>query len=449
MPSSIFKKYDIRGAYPLELNQASSQRIAAAYFQIINPERVCIAYDPIEGSEVVCSALTQELCRLGVNVVNLGVCSTPKLYFGSNYLKIAHALMCTSSHLGEGFTGIKFLKYGVPLEEFELAKIKTCYEQSSKELPKDFSLTQSGSVTNVSVDEPYTEAIRAFIAKGLSTYKVVFDASNGPVALFIDPVFRDTGLTYTVINSEVKAKELSHPSNPKLVEDRVQLAESVRTSHADLGVIWDGDGDRAFFIDSTGKLIPPEFIAVKIADYVKKTHGCRKITVDVRASSAMEELCAKVGIEVKRIQAWHVPIKLAMVQDPKIGFGCETSGHYVFRDFHRIDDGLLATVMFLDALNTQQQSLDEELKQFRATYYIPEEVNFTTSQSESVLAEKFVAQYASGQLDFTDGLTVTFPSWRFNIRSSKTEPIIRLNISGTSKADVQENLKLIESIVCA
>lgn len=443
MLNSIFKKYDIRGGYPNDLNEELAKKIASAYFHLLKPETVCVAYDPIEGSKEVCLAFLEKLVYFGVNVVNFGMCSTPMLYFGSIHLKHIHALMFTSSHLGEGYTGIKFLKNGLPLTEDELASISILYEQEEKEVLN----IGKGSIETVSITLDYIKSIRSFFSGDLSKYKVVFDASNGPNSLLIDQIFANTGLEYSTINSEIRSKGLSHPSNPKISANRSQLVESVKEHGSDLGVVWDGDCDRAYFLDGLGETICPEFVAIEIAKYIKKLQGYTKITVDVRASKAVEDICREEGIDVKRIQAWHVPIKLEMEKDSSIGFGCETSGHYVFRDFYRIDDGLLASALFLSALNSQNSDLVELLKSFREKYYIIEEINFVLNESEAEVTKKLSERYFLGELDYTDGLSVTFPTWRFNIRSSKTESILRLNISGVNKNEVDTNLEIISGIV--
>jgi phosphomannomutase len=446
--NSIFKRYDIRGKYPEEINEETAKILAGVYFDIIKPTKVVIGYDNVQGSDSVCEEFGLELSRLGcAEVISVGMVPTPVLYYACSHLVSDHALMFTASHLGEGYTGVKPLKFGIPLPEETMLQIRDNY----------LTRTAGTSISTVSMEEPagakinavsivhdYTEALLKLVGKNLSRYKVVVDAGNGPVNSVLGGIFDQLDINYSAINTHILAKNFSHPSNPKIKQNRHQLEEAIREQKSDLGIIWDGDCDRCLFVDSAGDLISPEFVAIVIASYLQRVSGCRKITADVRASSAVEIECARAGIEVKRIKAWHVPIKEEMEKDPNIGFGFEVSGHYIFRDFYKIDDGLLAAVSFLDGLQNSEISLKEMLEDFRQKYYIPEEINYRTEVSEEMLQNTLKNKYKDGVINLIDGISVDYPNWRFNVRSSRTEPIIRLNISGSNKQLVSEQLDAIE-----
>lgn len=441
--NTIFKRYDIRGKYPDEISPEVAKKIAKIYFNFYHLSKIIIGHDSIDGANEIYSEISNELAGYGVNVTQIGMVSSPRLYYASAKLNIKYGIMITASHLGAGFTGIKLINDGVPPPEEDLVKLSQIYESK-----RDISLTsKKGGINFYDINSPYASDVVAFIKSSLTKYKIVIDASNGPNAPVIDKIFSEINIPYTAINMEVKGSGLSHPTNPKIPENRVQLVNAVKESKADLGIIWDGDGDRAYFVDSKGKVIAPEFTASLIAADIKNKLGYKTITSDIRASSAIEQECSKDNIEVVRLKAWHVPIKEEMEKDSKIGFGYEVSGHYVFSDFYKIDDGLLASLVFLRALNNNEKSLSELLKDFRNTYYILEEINFESEKSEEEVVDLLKNTYKDGKVILIDGVTVEYSDWRFNLRSSRTEPILRLNISGISQKTVDENLSKIKSII--
>ncbi|MFH1295431.1 MAG: hypothetical protein ABIH84_02530 [bacterium] len=443
---TIFKRYDIRGKYPEELNEEVAGALARIYYELVRPTKIILGHDHVLGSEAVCRAFGRALLDLGCErVVYLGTVTTPILYFASAHLHFDHALMFTASHLGEGYTGIKPLKFGLPLAQETLTQMSRIYAQKQvTAINESFPSVSEQELKTMTVLPDYLAALVKLVDRKLTHYQITADAANGPIGGVAGSVFDALGIHYMLINQEVRASHFNHPANPKIKQNRTQLAEAVQEHGSALGVIWDGDCDRCLFVDGSGALISPEFVAVVIARYLNKTMGCRSITADVRASGAMEAECGKADITVKRIKAWHVPIKEEMQKDPTIGFGFEVSGHYVFRDFYRIDDGLLAALLFLAGLEVLGIELKAAWEAFNSTYYIPEELNYQTTVTEETLQRIFAAKYQDGKISLIDGISVDYPAWRFNIRASRTEPLIRLNISGTDKTVVQKQLVEIE-----
>ena len=445
---SIFKRYDIRGKYPGELNEAVAIKLAQAYFHTIRPREVVIGYYNIYGSDIIARAFSAELITEGVKVYNVGSVTTPMLYFSSSYKNIPLSIMCTASHLGEGYTGIKPNKDGIPLEEEAVLAIKVEFDRLTTIASHDFELVPAErQPETINIYGPYVATIASLLSYPLYNYKVAVDLGNGNNAFVAEQLLHKVGIDYRAINSEVRDRDLQHPSNPKMQSNRSQLEHLIAEMGADLGVIWDGDCDRCYLVDWAGEVIPPEYVAIKIAGLLKKTNSYSHITADVRASFAVERELAKEEIKVKRIQAWHVPIKYEMEQDPTIGFGFEVSGHYVFKDFFKIDDGLLAFLLFIEALENLKLDFKADLSKFHSTYYIPEEMNFTSPISEEELKAKLPVKYKDGLINLVDGVSIDYPTWRFNIRASRTEPILRLNISGTNRAEVGAHLADIERVV--
>ena len=351
--------------------------------------------------------------------------------------------MLTASHLGVGHTGFKAVIDGVPPSQEQMKDIAAIVDDI--EVVSVAAKKKGSLIALTELYDDYIAKIKELVLplNKPTRYNFVFDVSNGPNAHVIDKIASYLQLDYALINSEIKSENLAHDTNPKIQENRAQLVSEVKKLAAEIGIIWDGDGDRAYFVDSTGEIIAPEFVGSVIGKYLIKNKKGTTITLDVRGSAAVEKELSAVAGNVLRIQAWHVPIKFEMERDPDIVFGMETSGHYVFRDMFKADDGLLASLMFIKALDEEETDLSILLHEFRSKYKIVEEINFETPKSEEQLVGEFKQLYPEAKVIDIDGVTVEFPDWRFNIRSSRTEPIIRLNISGSNFEKVDENLKLL------
>ncbi len=442
---SIFKRYDIRGKYPEDIDPRVARELMHLYVKQFQPTEVVVGHDPVEGSAAIYEPICDELQKLGVKVCKAGMVATPMLYFASAHYNIRQGLMLTASHLGQKYTGIKIVIDGVPPKQEEISAMKDLSATDYHQIPSD-KLGESTELADLK--QNYIQKIKSLLGNSpLNRYKIVIDSGNGPSGDIINNIAEELQLNCVIINQEIKARDLAHESNPKVAENRQQLANEVQKQNADLGIIWDGDGDRAYFIDHAGEIIPPEFIGVQIGSDLIKSGIGTTMTVDVRGSAAVEKEIEAVGGHVKRIEAWHVPIKFEMDNDPNIVFGMETSGHYVFRDMYKSDDGLLASMSLLKAVTNAPEDLKTILNNFRNKYLIIEEINFETSKTEDELVEEINSHYPDGLINKIDGITVDYPEWRFNVRASRTEPIIRLNISGQNFEKVKENLEKLKGLI--
>lgn len=443
----IFKRYDVRGKFPEDITEELIEKLVRACVHLFKPSQLIIGHDPLEGSATIYPKVCEEFRKYGVSIYKAGTLSSPMLYWASPFYNIPFAINLTASHLGIGHTGFKILNAGIPPTPEEIIKLR------------DLVLSPQGLEAPTSPLGAETELTallgdyEAYLLKLLeempntNRYKIVIDVSNGPNAQILQDLFTKLKLDVILINNIMKAKDLAHDTNPKIEANRKQLLETLISEQADLGIIWDGDGDRAYFLNKDGSVIPPEFVAIQTASYLFRNGSGKSITIDIRASSAVEVELNKIGCNVKRIQAWHIPIKEEMAKDPGIFFGMEASGHYVFRDLYRSDDGLFASLMFVKALLVDGQNLNELLEAFRKTYKTIEEINFRTEKTEEELIKEFKNMYPDAKLNDIDGITIDYPDWRFNVRSSRTEPIIRLNISGTNFTKVDSNLAKIKDTI--
>jgi phosphomannomutase len=443
----IFKRYDIRGKFPDEINSEVIKQIVAAYVQLFNPTKIIIGHDPLTGSSEIYPHICSEFTKYGVEVYKVGQITTPMLYFASAHYQVPQGIMLTASHLGPGHTGVKIVNDGVPPEPSQIIELRDLILNEKCTVPYSATPAQEHELTELFED--YTKKILEVVGQipNPTRYKIVYDSSNGPNGPAARFLFEKLGLNFVALNEEIRGKNLSHDTNPKIEVNRRDLMTAIKAEKADLGIIWDGDCDRAYFLDSEGKVISPEFVGIQVGSLLIKEKKGNKMTIDIRAAQAVENEISKIGGVVKRIQAWHVPIKFEMHADSDVVFGMETSGHMVFRDMFKSDDGLLASLMFVKGVFSMDITLQTALEEFSKKYKIVEEINFETAKSEEALVQEFKLAFPNGVFSDIDGATVDYPDWRFNARSSRTEPIIRLNISGTNFARVDENLAKISQII--
>jgi len=301
--SSIFRAYDIRGVYPQDLNEETAFAIGRSFVKFLpqNRPKIAVARDNRLSSAALHQSLISGMTEMGADMVDLGLATTPMLYFSSSYKNIPLSIMCTASHLGEGYTGIKQNKDGIPLEEEAVLAIKVEFDRLTTIASHDFELVHAErQPETINIYGPYVATIASLLSYPLYNYKVAVDLGNGNNAFVAEQLLHKVGIDYRAINSEVRDRDLQHPSNPKMQSNRSQLEHLIAEMGADLGVIWDGDCDRCYLVDWAGEVIPPEYVAIKIAGLLKKTNSYSHITADVRASFAVERELAKEEIKVKR-----------------------------------------------------------------------------------------------------------------------------------------------------
>src|SRR3989344_2632877 len=452
---SIFKTYDVRGVYGPQINERTLKKIAKAFLKVFNPFSVVVGYDARVSSKPLAKVFIKVLLDNGVTVTNIGLCSTPQLYYASAKLNIPIGIMITASHATKEFTGLKFIELGFPPDPKLLEELKYTVVEDKIEV----GLTNKilGEYREKSISEDYVKELRNFDTLKFKPLNVVVDCGNsvnGPIAR---QVFDNMGLaTVTYLFENVDGNFPNHETNPKVEANRKLLAEKIKETQSDLGIMWDGDADRVYFLDNKGEVIAPAFVAALIGEYlVKNTSSLKnpdlaepKVHVEVRTAKVVEDLVTRIGGKVIVGKAWHTEIKYAMQKDSSIIFGSETSGHYVFKNFYEIDDGMLAALMFLQAVSNYDEPLEKVLANLKSKYYIIEEVNFKVTRDVQEILKDLSNKYLDAQNQhWLDGLTVIYSDWRFNLRSSKTEPVIRLNLSATSESLKNEKLEEIATLI--
>ena len=432
---SIFKTYDIRGKYPQDVNEQVFEAIGQAFFDLTGAQEVVVGSDNRASSEKLRKSIILALSNQGVKIIDIGFCTTPAFYWAVCYFSAQAGLMVTASHLEKDFNGLKPVKSG--------ARVFTAKEmQDWKQIvlnpgKKAKPRIQAAKITKKDIRDKYTAELRKHISPGWKNFKIVMDGGNTAIGIYLPHIFKNTNLKTIPLFWELDSFFPNRGLNIKIAENRRALAEKVKEEKADLGFIWDGDADRLYILDSQGDAIEPSFVSAIIAKHLITQSNRKKIAVEVRTSKVVKEEVAKAGGEIIITKAWHTEIKTAMQKEPQAIFGSETSGHYIFKDFYCLDSGILAAIYFLNAVSAEDRDFKEILKDFKAKYFIIEETNFFLENKEKgERALKKVEEYYQGQngnVFKIDGLSIDFKDWRFNLRQSKTEPVLRLNLEADSQ----------------
>ncbi len=430
--ANIFKAYDIRGKYPDELNQEAAFKIGQAFASYAKTNQLIVGQDTRLSSPILAEALIKGINSQEGEVINIGLCSTPCFYFASGISGIP-AIMITASHASKEFNGFKLVFGGnMPLTREQITELKNLTIKTNFN-----TLGNTGKITKKIFSKEYIDAVRGFIKEEYKPMKIVMDASNGMAGLYLNEIFEGTKIDMVSMFFEPDGTFPNHEANPKIPANRQKLINEIIAREADLGVMFDGDADRVYFFDRTGAVVDPNLVSALISQYLVTGSSRRKVLTEVRTSKIVDEWVKAAGGEVEKSVCWTIPIKLKMWQDQNFIFGSETSSHYVFSDFYKIDDGTLALINFLNAITKAEEPLDSIIDNFKRKYFIIEETNFKINDKLEVdkilgaLEDKYRKEGA--EILKIDGLSAVFNDWWFNLRASETEPLIRLNLEANSR----------------
>lgn len=443
----IFKAYDIRGIYPVQINEKVFYKIAQAFYRLTKAKEIIVGRDNRVFSESLKESLIAGLCSQGVKVIDIGLCSTPAFYFAVCHLNVSAGMMISASHLEKQYNGIKgVFKNAIPLKRSDIIEWKRI--ALKEKIP---SLSRAKKIIKKDIKAEYVVEIRKHVQFPIKRFKVVMDAGNAMAGLYLKEIFKGTPLKIFPLFWELDGNFPNRGLDPRKKENRKKIAEKVRESKSDLGFLWDGDGDRFFALDAKGQAIDPNFVSTLIAKCLVRESSRKKVIVDIRTSRVVKDKIESLGGKVLVTKAWHPEIKFAMKENPEAIFGSETSGHFIFKNFYCIDDGILASIYFLKALSAEKKKLDEILKELKSRYFIIEEKNFPIPNMKRALEilinlGKYY-QKKKGKISKIDGLSVKFPDWRFNLRPSETEPLLRLNLEANSKTLMEEKEKEVAELI--
>ena len=425
-PITCFKAYDVRGRVPEELNEDVVYRIGRAYAEFVNPRRVAVGRDIRLSSDVLADTLIGSLTDSGVDVVDIGVGGTEMVYFATFARNLDGGIMVTASHNPPNYNGMKLVREGArPISaDTGLEEIRALAERN--EFPPAAS---PGSVERLDLRADYISHLVGYLDPDkLRPLKVVVNAGNGGAGPIVDRLEPHLPFEFIKIHHEPDGTFPNGVPNPMLEENRLATEEQIRQSGADLGIAWDGDFDRCFFFDENGRFIDGYYIVGLLAQaFLGRSPGA-KIVHDPRLTWNSLELVAKHGGTAVQSKSGHAFIKQTMRDEDAI-YGGEMSAHHYFRSFSYADSGMIPWLLVTEIMAERGLPLSALVDERMALFPASGEINRRVVDAAEVLAR--IEQLYGGdalKVEHVDGLSVEFPQWRFNVRASNTEPLLRLNV---------------------
>jgi phosphomannomutase len=435
----IFKAYDVRGVYPAEVNEEAARAIGAAFVVYLKAKRIAVSRDMRLSSPSLAKAFIDGATLQGADVVDYGMMATDMLYFAVATDGLDGGVQITASHNPGQYNGMKMVRKDAwPLSGEEgLAEIRQMIADGTT--PP--AAATRGTVTTKDVLAPYVEHVMSFIdVSVIKPFNVVLDAGSGMGGLVAPKLFERLPCKTTRLCFEIDGSFPNHEANPLIEENRRDIVERVVAEKADIGIAWDGDADRCFFIDGTGAFVSGDFITALLAEAFLLKHPGATVIYDLRASYAVKDTVARLGGTSLMNRVGHAFFKRRMRETNGI-FGGEVTGHYYFRDNSFADNGFIPALLILELMSKKGQSLRELLKPLAEKYFISGEIN-TKLKSMDEVPPKLVAiaaKYADAPNVYElDGISVEYPDWHFNVRASNTEPLLRLNLEATTPEKMAE-----------
>jgi phosphomannomutase len=424
----IFKAYDVRGLYPGEINEDAARLIGRGFASYLNARQVAVSRDMRVSSPSVAAAFIDGVRAQGTDVVDYGLCATDMMYFAVVRDGLDGGAQITASHNPGEYNGIKMVRReAFPLSgDAGIGDIRDMIAGGTLPAPA----ATPGRLETRDLLDDYVEKVMSFIDPSvIKPFKVVLDAGSGMAGLVAPRLFDRLPCRTTKLCFEIDGTFPNHEANPLIEENRRDIVERVIAEGADIGIAWDGDADRCFFIDGTGEFIAGDFVTALLAEAALIKSPGQKIVYDVRASYAVKDTVAKYGGTALMNRVGHAFIKRRMREEDAV-FGGEVTGHYYFRDFYYADNGFIPALLILELMSRKNMTLADLLEPLRAKYFISGEINTRVSDIATVKARlaALAARYQDGHTYTLDGFSAEYPDWHFNVRGSNTEPMLRLNL---------------------
>ena len=423
---NCFKAYDIRGRVPDELNPDIAYRIGRAYAEFINPADVVVGRDIRHSGKEISIALIKGLVDSGVVVSDIGICGTEEVYFSTFSRQMGGGIMITASHNPADYNGMKLVRQGsMPVSgDTGLDRIRELTEANAF-----VRSTAKGKVLGLHHRDEYIKHLLGYVdAERLRPLRIVVNAGNGCAGPVIDMLEEHLPFTFVKINHEPDGDFPSGIPNPLLPENRTATADAVKKEKADLGIAWDGDFDRCFLFDEHGRFIEGYYIVGLLAKAMLARHPGARIIHDPRLSWNTIDIVKKAGGVPVESKTGHAFIKERMRAEDAV-YGGEMSAHHYFRDFAYCDSGMIPWLLVSEIMSASDKHLSELVGERMALFPASGEINRALNDPATAIS-KIENAYVGRALmtNYTDGLSMEFESWRFNLRSSNTEPVVRLNV---------------------
>lgn len=453
IPPEIFKSYDIRGRYPEQLNEENIVPIIKAIYAFFMKDhpadhrlKIVLSRDMRLSSPTLFEAASKTLIDLGADVTYIGISSTPTFYFSVFYYSFDAGIQITASHNPKDDNGIKFVK-STPSGLVKIGKPTGMEEVKNMALAGvDLGSKPGGSMVeknNVLQDE-VENALAICGNPDIKKFKIVADAANALGSLYIDALAEKVPMDLVKMNWELDGTFPAHPADPLDYNNLKDLQKKVIEEGADLGLEPDGDGDRLFFIDEKGEVVPPSVITALVAKELLKKHPGQTILFDIRYILTPKRVIEENGGKYVITRVGHAFISQEM---EKVGgiFAGESSSHFFFRETGNAESQLPMIILVLEVMRRENKKLSEIVEELRRSYESGE-INFKVENAPEIL-ETLKEKYSEGELSDLDGIAITYPNWRFSVRTSNTEPLLRLNVEGDTKEIVKEKTNELQQLL--
>jgi phosphomannomutase len=432
VPHEIFKAYDVRGLYGAQIDGDVAEQVGRAFARVLGglrgkattDLRIGLGRDMRLTAPELAARYRDGMVAEGAHVLDAGMVGTEMLYYLVGSRDLDGGLMCTASHNPKAYTGAKLVERGAVALSGDggIGDIKRLLAQGLPEAPG------GGTAEEVDVYAEFQAAALNFIDPSVvRPLKVVLDGGNGMAGRMVGPVLeRLDGLELVPTYWEPNGEFPDHEPNPLLPENRAFIIRKVREEGADLGIAWDGDADRCFFIDETGEFVPGDFLTALLAESILQKHPGADVLYDIRASRAVADTVEAAGGRALVNRVGHAFFKARMRDEAGV-FGGEVSGHYYFADFYNADSGTIPALLILELLGQKGATLSELLERYTSRYFISGEINSEVDDPEGKMRQ-LKERYADADQRELDGISIDYDDWHFNVRPSNTEPLLRLTL---------------------
>ncbi len=447
-PIRCFKSYDVRGRIPDELNEDIARRIGRGYAEVINPGSVVVGHDIRLTSESIKAALVDGLREQGVDVVDIGQCGTEEIYFATSHLKVGGGICVTASHNPKDYNGMKFVR----AESKPISGDSGLKEIQARAEANEFAAAATrGNYEPVDTSDAYVEHLLSYVdTASLKPLKIVCTAGNGGAGRVVDLLEPHLPFEFIKLHHEADGHFPNGVPNPMLEENRVASTALVRESGADLGIAWDGDFDRCFFYDHTGEFIEGYYVVGLLASAFLAKGSDQIVVHDPRLTWNTIDVAESTGGSAEQSKTGHAFIKETMRRVDAV-YGGEMSAHHYFRDFAYCDSGMIPWLLVAEIMSTTGKTLASLVEERTHAFPCSGEINRTVADAPALIA-KVEDLYAEGAntIEHMDGLSLSYDDWRFNLRMSNTEPVVRLNVESRGdaalmRAKTEELLAIIDA----
>ncbi len=441
--TSIFKAYDVRGTHPDQLDEQLAYRIGRAFARVLGDLegkapgdlRVAVGRDMRLTAPAMSERYAAGLVDEGVDVLDVGMVGSEMLYWTVGSRELDGGLMCTASHNPKAYTGAKLVRSGALALSGDagIGELRDLVSAGEPGPP----VAEPGQLTREDVaDEFHATALGYVEAEQIRPLKVVLDGGNGMAGPMVGPLLDRFPIEQVATYWTPDGSFPDHEPNPLLPENRQFIIDKVRETGAELGIAWDGDADRCFFIDDGGEFVDGDFLTALLAESILRKQPGATILYDVRASRAVADVVERAGGTALVNRVGHAFFKTRMRETGAV-FGGEVSGHYYFSQFYNADSGTLPALLILELLSTEGKRMSELLAPLRERYFISGEINSEVADQAAKMAE-IKQRYGDGELGELDGISIDYEDWHFNVRPSNTEPLLRLNLESLRSREHME-----------